>query len=182
MFSINSSQFLVILNHLHHHELIKFKESFMLCGHVFKWLYKSCTRLIGVGLVKALRGSIKKRPPPKKNDHFWHFSVLPRFFKWPYLSHFLKNLDWNFFGSLLRWCIFKIEKVIGVPWLFNIVFRSKNSKTWFFLSNFWHLRLEFPKELFREGNKIYMKALIRNFHFKFESNPIIFVATLKKKY
>ena len=52
-------------------------------------------------LIKAVGTyfSKKKFPEIPKNDHFLHFSVLPRHFQWLYLSHFWEIWNEIFFGT-----------------------------------------------------------------------------------
>ena len=59
---------------------------------------------------------------------------------------FLKNIAWNFFCNFQTCWFSKIEKKIGVPWPFNVVFRSMNSKTQYFGAIFVFLA-KFPYEV-----------------------------------
>ena len=64
----------------------------------------------------------------------------------------LGNMTWNFFWNLQTSYISKREKKIGGPWPLNVVFRSMNSKTRFFWSDFWFLGPNFPMKSFKEGH------------------------------
>ena len=96
---------------------------------------------------------------------------------------FFGNMAWNFFWNLQTSYISKIEKKIGVPWPWNIVFRSMNSKNWIFGAIFGFCGQIFLWSHLRRATNLYMMvvAFIRNFHFKFEGIPFIFVVTMKKK-
>ena len=96
---------------------------------------------------------------------------------------FFGNMAWNFFWNLQTSYISKIEKKIWVPWPKNIVFRSMNSKNCFFLAIFGFCGQIFLWSHLRRATNFYMMvvAFIRNFHFKFEVIPFIFVVTMKKK-
>ena len=66
-------------------------------------------------LIKAVGTYLSKKifPEIPKNDHFLHFSVLPRHFQWLYLSHFWEIWNEIFFGTSKDVILTKKEKKLG---------------------------------------------------------------------
>ena len=118
-----------------------------------------------------------------KNDHFRRFPFLPRRFKWSYLSHFLEIWPEIFFGTSKHLKLAKWKKKLGYPDLKILFSGQLTQKTDFFGAIFGFCGQIFLWSHLRRATNFYMMvvAFIRNFHFKFEVIPFIFVVTMKKK-
>ena len=106
-------------------------------------------------LIKAVGTYFSKKNFPEipKNDHFLHFSVLPRHFQWLYLSHFWEIWNEKYFGSSKDVISAKEEKIL-CSMTFSYCFQVNELKNVVFWSDFCSLSPNFPMKPFKEGQKI----------------------------